>query len=75
MATTHFDTHTHVKKLISAGFTEQQAEVQVQALTDPLYDHLATEQDLKELELRLTIRLGGIVTIGIGIVAVLVKVL
>ena len=75
MASTHFDTHSYVKKLISAGFTEQQAEVQVQASTDLEYDHLAAKQDLRELEMRLTIRLGGIVTIGIGIVTVLVKIL
>ncbi len=35
----------------------------------------ATKQDLKELELRLTIRLGSMVVIAIGVVATLVKLL
>ncbi len=75
MSTIPFDTHAYVKKLETAGFTEQQAEVQVEALTGLIYDHLATKRDLKELELRLTIRLGAMLTAGIAIVAVLVKLL
>ena len=38
-------------------------------------ERLVTKQGLKELELRLTIRLGSIVAVGIIIVATLVKLL
>lgn len=36
-------------------------------------DKLATKQDLKEQELRLTIKLGGIVVVGITILVILMK--
>ena len=75
MSAIPFDTHATVKRLVAAGFTEQQAEAQVQPLADLIYDPLATKRDLKELELRLTIRLGAIVAAGIGIVSVLAKIL
>jgi len=38
-------------------------------------DNPATKRDLKELEMRLTIRLGAIMAAGIVIVATLVKLL
>ena len=75
MSTIPFDTHAYVKKLETAGFSEQQAEAQVEALTSLIYDRLATKRDFKEVELRLTIRLGAMLTAGIAIVAVLVKLL
>ncbi|MCH8841478.1 MAG: DUF1640 domain-containing protein [SAR324 cluster bacterium] len=74
-ATILFDTHAYVKKLKEAGASEKQAEVHAQALADLVNDKLATKQDLRELELRMTVRLGAIVTVGIGVVAVLVKIL
>jgi len=74
-----FDTLAYAKKLKVAGFTEQQAEVQAEALAEMVNETLATKRDLKELELRLkhdlTIRLGGMLTAGIAIVAALVKLL
>ena len=70
-----FDTHSHIKRLMTVGFTEEQAEVQTQAIAQLVEEHLATKQDLKELELRLTIRLGSMMVIAIGIIATLVKVL
>ncbi len=74
-----FDTLAYAKKLKGAGFTEEQAEVQAEALAELIDENLATKQDLKELELRLkndlTLRLGGMLTAGIAIVAALVKLL
>ncbi|MBF0342668.1 MAG: hypothetical protein HQL06_00405 [Nitrospirae bacterium] len=49
-----FDTHLFVKKLKSVGFTEGQAEVQAEALSELIEGGLATKRDLKELEARLT---------------------
>ena len=77
--TATFDTLAYAKKLKAAGFTETQAEVQAEALSQIIEERLATKQDLKELELRLkhdlTLRLGGMLVAGIAIVATLVKLL
>ena len=84
--TATFDTLAYAKKLKAAGFTEDQAEIQAQALVEIIEERLATKQDLKELELhlkqdlkelelRLTLRLGGMSVAGIAIVATLVKLL
>jgi len=75
MGSIPFDTHEFVKELLAAGFTQQQAETQVRVLARLVYDQLATKRDLKELELRLTIRIGGIVAAGIAVLAVMVKLL
>ncbi len=48
-----FDTLAYAKKLKSAGFTEQQAEVQAEALASLVNEQLATKRDLQELELNL----------------------
>ncbi len=74
-----FDTLAYAKKLKSAGFTEEQAEVQAEALAGLVNEQLATKRDLNELEMRLkhdlTIRLGGMMITGIAIIATLVKIL
>lgn len=75
MSTIAFDTHAYVKKLKAVGFTEQQAEVHAETFTEIIENRIATKHDLKELEMRLTIRLGGIVAVGIAVVATLVKLL
>jgi hypothetical protein len=48
-----YDTLTYAKKLKAAGFTEQQAEVQAEALLSFLQEGAATKADLNELETRL----------------------
>ncbi|MBF0609003.1 MAG: DUF1640 domain-containing protein [Candidatus Magnetobacterium sp. LHC-1] len=79
-----FDTHAYVKKLKAVGFTEEQAEVQAEAMSTLIEEGLATKRDLKELEtslkrdmkeleLRLSIRLGTIMAAGIAAIAVLMK--
>lgn len=54
---------------------EAQAEVLARSQTTLIDEKLATKQDLKELELRLTIRLGSMMVVAIGVVAALVKLL
>ena len=57
---------------------EPQAEAQAAALADALRQNageLATKADLRELELRLTIKLGAMLVVAIGAVATLVKLL
>ena len=75
MSTIVFDTHAFVKELTQAGMPEAQAEVLARSQATLIDEKLATKQDLKELELRLTIRLGSMMVVAIGVVAALVKLL
>ena len=68
-----FDTLAYARRLRQAGFSEQQAEVQAEALAAVVAETLATKQDLRELEYRLTLRLGAMMTVAVGAVAALVK--
>ena len=74
-----FDTHAVVKELTEAGMPEAQAEVLARSQAMLIDEKLATKRDLKELELRLkhdlTLRLGSMMVVAIGIVAVLVRLL
>ena len=101
MATLAFDTHAFVKELTQAGMPEAQAEVLARSQTTLIDEKLATKQDLKELEARLTrdikeledrltrdmrelelrlkhdltLRLGSMMVVAVGVVAALVKLL
>jgi hypothetical protein len=50
------DTLVYARRLREAGFTEQQAEGQAEALAAAMTDSLATKQDLRELEVRVDAR-------------------
>ena len=45
-----FDASDYARKLQKAGFTEQQAEVQVDALRTLIENDLATKQDIASLQ-------------------------
>ena len=90
MTTIVFDTRAIVKELAEAGMPEKQAEVLARSQATLIDEKLATKQDLKELEARLrrdmkelelrlkhdlTIRLGSMMVVAIGVVAALVKLL
>ena len=70
-----FDTRAYVQKIKAVDFTEEQAEVQTEAIAELIDEKLATKQDLRELEMRMTVRLGAIQAAGIAIVAALVNLL
>ena len=78
---TVFDTHSSVKRLREVGFTEEQAEVLTRIIAELVDDRLATKQDLKELEMRLELRLAaeiaplkwGVAVTITGILALLLK--
>jgi hypothetical protein len=55
-----FDTLAFVKRLSAAGMQTRQAEALAEALREHAFDDVATKADLKELELRLTLRIGAI---------------
>ncbi len=73
MSTIVFDTHAFVKELTQAGMSEAQAEVLARSQATLIDEKLATKQDLKELELRLTLHLGSMMVVAIGVVAALVR--
>ena len=74
MATVTFDTFENVQRLKAVGFTEEQAAEQTKIISELIENRLSTKQDLKD-EMRLTLRLGGMMAASIAIVAALVKLL
>jgi proteasome assembly chaperone (PAC2) family protein len=58
-----FDTLKCVEKLEAGGFTHAQAKAAAEAFAEATSQELATKADLRELELRMTAKLGGL-TIG-----------
>jgi hypothetical protein len=97
-----FDTLAYARRLKKVGVSEEQAEVQAEALAAVVNDQLVTKedlrvvatrqelsdlrqefkelkqelrQDLRELEHRLTVRLGTMMTVAVGALAALVKLL
>ena len=81
-----FDTLAYAKKLQQVGVSAEQAEVHAESLKEILDDNIATKRDLeearldlkrdiKEMEIRISIRLGGMMVVAIGAMATLVKIL
>ncbi len=86
MTTVTFDTLGYFEKLKNAGFTEEQAKAQANALREVIEERLATKGDLvqmelrltsemQKLELRMTLKLGAMLAASVAIVATLVKLL
>ncbi len=76
MATITFDTHKFIRRLKESGIPETQAEAIAEAFRDAHIEaDLATKADLRELEYRLVIKLGGMMMASIAVVATLVKLL
>ncbi len=73
MATTLFDSLTFIKRLKANGFTEEQAEVIVDASRDTLVNQV-TKDDLSALEQRLVIKLGAFIAIASGIVIAILRI-
>ena len=67
-----FDSHTFVKRLRATGFTEEQAEVIVDASRDALAQRV-TKDDLRELELRLVIKIGAFMAVVGGVIIAAIK--
>jgi hypothetical protein len=68
MTTVTFDTLKFSRKLESGGFTREQSVVIAEAVAEVQTDSnaaLATKTDLKELELRMTIKM-GVMIMGLG---------
>ena len=85
-----FDTHSSVKRLVAEGVPEAQAEIYAEVFADVIIERLATKEDLltleqrlrtdlradlKDLELRLTLRFGAMLVAAVGIMVAAVKLL
>lgn len=75
-----FNTLMYAKKLEGVGVSREQAETHIQIIAEIVEADLATKQDIEklknelvQLEYRLVIKLGTIVTISIAAVATMVK--
>ena len=75
MSTIVFDTHTFVKELTEAGMPEAQTGVLARSQANLIDEKLATKEYLKKLELRLTMHLGSMMVVAVGVVATLVELL
>ena len=75
MSALTFDTHKFIKRLTEAGMPLGQAEVLAEEQTNLIDERLATKDDLKMMELRLTMKMGALIAAGIGIVATVTKLL
>jgi hypothetical protein len=58
-----------------AKFSSDQAEGVADALAEAFQDEIATKTDLRELELRLTTKIGGMLVVAVGVLAALIKLL
>ncbi|MFI3272038.1 MAG: coiled-coil domain-containing protein [Pseudomonadota bacterium] len=75
-----FDTLEFSKMLQKSGFSQEQADAMAQAQRKAMQEMLVAQQlttkgDLKDLEYRLTVRLGTMMAASIAIIAALVKLL
>lgn len=76
--TATYDTLGFAQTLRAAGMSQKQAEAHASAIRDHVMPELATKADILELKhlierqtLQLTVRLGGLVVLGIGALAAL----
>lgn len=74
MGAVPFDTLKLARSLREkAKFAQEQAEGVADALSDAFQDEIATKTDLRELELCLTIKIGGMLVIAVGVLTALLK--
>ncbi|MDP4027593.1 MAG: hypothetical protein Q8P42_01290 [Gallionella sp.] len=79
MSAAIFDTHAYIKKMKAVGFTEEQAEVQAEAVADLINERLVTKDDLDlriaELKTELVKWMLGIAAGQIALLVALLKML
>jgi hypothetical protein len=79
MTTITFDTLAFANKLKKAGCNYEQAEAQAEAVAElmsgMLQDHLATQRDLKDMESKLTVRFGVMLTTAVTVLSALLLIL
>lgn len=76
MATITFDTLRFAKRLQTAGVPVGEAEAISEAFKEVQGEmDLATKQDLRDLEQRMVIKVGGMLVVAVGLIAAVVKLL
>ena len=74
MSSVTFDTHKFIRKLRDSGMPDAQAEAVADAFREAQGEaDLSTKSDLRELELRLTIKIGGMLVIAVGVLVAVLK--
>ena len=80
MSAIPFDTLKFVERLEAGGFTHQQAKAAAEAFADATSQELATKTDILMLrnemlmlEQRITIKLGGMLVIAVGVILAAVR--
>ena len=74
MSSVTFDTNKFIRKLRESGMPDSQAEAVVDAFREAQGKaDVSTKSDLRELELRLTIKIGGMLVIAVGVLAAVLK--
>jgi hypothetical protein len=68
-----FNTLRYAKMLEEAGFSRDQAETSIKILVEIMEDKLATKQDIRELKLELTLRMGTMLAASVAILAAIIK--
>jgi hypothetical protein len=68
-----FDTLKFVEKLEAGGFTHAQAKAAAEAFAEATSQELATKADLRELELRMTVKLGGLIVAATGVILAAIR--
>jgi hypothetical protein len=83
-----FNALRYTEEMERAGFTKSQAETSVKLLIDVMNENFATKSDIlmlksdlqsvessiRELEYRLTIKLGSMLVIGLGVIATVMRI-
>jgi hypothetical protein len=67
-----FDTLKLARRLEAAGFPAQQAGDMAEAIAEAV-SQLATKADLRDLEQRITIKLGGMIVVAVGVILAGIK--
>jgi len=79
MASAAFDTLGYFEKLKTAGVPEIQAKAHTEAMREIVEERLATKQDLREMEARLTVnltnRFGVMLAAAVALLTALIKLL
>ena len=68
-----FNTLKYAKMLEEVGFSREQAETSIKILVEIMEDKLATKQDIRELEFKLTLRMGTMLAASIAILTAIQK--
>ena len=74
MTAVPFDTLKLADRLQAGGFTPEQSRSAAIALAEAMAGaELATKADLRDLEQRLTIRLGGMLVVAVGVLLAAIR--